>query len=112
MGKEINYVTGGRTGDLIHNLMVIKYNYEKYGRKGNLFLSERHGGDSFSLPLKEAHRDLSTVIMFQEYINDFKLHDGEPIEINLNKWRASHLLFKNCWIDILCDAYDILYFDP
>jgi hypothetical protein len=107
MQSPINYLCGGRMGDLMHVLLVIKSNYENLGRKGNLFISEGHGGEAFAHPINKVYEDVKELIDFQKYINSFSIYNGERVDVNLNSWRGSRHLFKKGWIDILCDTYKI-----
>jgi hypothetical protein len=105
--KILNFVIGGRTGDLIHNLMVVKSLCETNKSKANIFLSHNHGGDLFYKSLEETLNDLSPLINYQPYINSFKLYTDEPIQYNLNQWRNSSLFMKENWIKILTNLYSI-----
>lgn len=107
MSQTINYISGGKTGDLMHVLMIVKANYEKYGKKANLYIGQGHNGDSFSFPLQKVYEDIKDLIFFQEYINFFEIYNGQDIDINLNLWRLSPLLYKTNWIDILLETYKI-----
>ena len=92
--KILNFIVGGRTGDFIHNLMVVKSLCEKNNAKANIFLSHNHGGDLFYKSLEETLNDLSPLIVYQPYIKSFRLYTDEPIHYNLNQWRNSPLFFK------------------
>lgn len=110
MSAIINYIAGGKTGDLLHTLMVVKYHYDKYGKKGNLYITQggtNYGGDNFSLPLEKVYEDLNYLIEYQDYINSFEIYQGQKIDINLNDWRNSPLLYKTNWIDLLCNTYNV-----
>lgn len=110
--EKINFICGGKTGDLLHNLMVIKTICESNNFKGVLYITNNrgYGGDDFHFDIKKTYDDLEPMIMSQDYIESFHiLIDGENIGnfINLNQWRWSKLFFKSNWIDLLCDNYQI-----
>ena len=53
------YVSGGKTGDLIHVLLVIYANWINGKGKGILYLSDNHGGDGFSLGINQTYNDIT-----------------------------------------------------
>lgn len=104
------FICSGRTGDLIHNLLVIKSLYEQSDKKGILYITndKKYGGDSFLFDINKTYDDLSPVVSYQDYIESFHiLQDNQKIEesINLNSWRRAKLFMKSSWIDILCDHH-------
>lgn len=110
--EKINFICGGKTGDLLHNLMVIKLICEKNNKKGVLYITNlsEYGGDGFHFDMHSTYYDLEPFIMSQNYINSFHLlREGDVVEdyINLNQWRWSKLFFKSNWIDMLCDNYNL-----
>lgn len=81
----ISYVSGGKLGDFIQQLSVI---YEKFlmdGKHAILYLSDR--GDSFRHGIQQAYTDLQPLISRQSYIQEFKIHQGEPYDVDLSSWR-------------------------
>lgn len=108
------FVCGGRLGDVIHNLLVIKHFYELTKTKGILYITndKKLGGDKFSSSIEETYNDIKPFILHQEYIEEFYLlPEGErPKDFNnLNRWRRSPLFMKLSWIDILQDLHKIVY---
>ena len=103
----LNYVCGGFLGDFIHSLSVIKEMFMETGRKGRLFMSIHCGGDSFKYGLENTYKDIFEMVSRQSYIHEFALHTDEPIDINLNKWRASPLLYNGNFHGIYKDTYNI-----
>jgi hypothetical protein len=53
------------------------------------------------------YNDTYPVIIKEQYINSYKIYNGEDIEINLSKWRVSTLLYKTSWRDIFKQQYDV-----
>lgn len=92
--NSMNYVAGGKLGDFIHTLSVIKLFYDKTGEKGNLYLTDdrSYGGDDFSLNMNTTYQDLLEIVIVQEYIDNFEILK-EPISnyINLNDWRNTRI---------------------
>jgi hypothetical protein len=105
----MNYICGGKLGDLIHVLWVVRRYYELHGVQGNIFLTNdsEHGGDTFSRPLDETYNELMPLLALQPYIASVQMLIGplsEPI-INLNEWRQ-FLSYGN-WFDILSVTYSL-----
>ena len=103
--KPISYVVGGMFGDFIQSLSVICEKYYETGRKGILYISER--GDIFRNGLKNTYDDVYSVIMSQEYIEDFKIYNNEPIEIDLVDWRFNHNLSSQNWYNTYKQTYNV-----
>jgi GR25 family glycosyltransferase involved in LPS biosynthesis/tetratricopeptide (TPR) repeat protein len=101
----IRYVSGGRLGDFIHQLSVIQENYIKTGKKGILYISNT--GDHFALGLERAYADIKSLILSQEYIYEFKIHNGEQCDINLSDWRYNKLIFHTHWHNLFKSQYDV-----
>lgn len=109
--KPINYISGGRLGDMIQSLSVINEMYLKYGRRGNLYIYVgSHNGfnfEAFSCDMNLTYNDTYEVIIKQPYINEYKIFTNEHIDVNLSEWRLSPLLFKANWIDLYTECYNI-----
>ena len=101
--KPITYLSGGRLGDLIHNLSVINENFYKTGRKGILYISDNN--DKFEFGLQNTYNDTNNIITSQRYIKTYKIHENEPFDINLNDWRMNPLLY----IQNFCNTYSQTY---
>ena len=81
----IKYISGGLFGDFIHQLSVIKEKYIETGKKGILYIANI--GDNFRMGVEYTYGDTFNIISKQKYILDYKLHNGEGIDINLSQWR-------------------------
>jgi len=103
----ITYVSGGMFGDFINQLSVINENFYKYGRKGILYISDLHhlGGDYFRYGVSHTFMDTYETIKAQIYIEDYKIYNNEPFEINLNDWRKN--LINESWHVRFKQSYDI-----
>jgi len=85
--STVSYVSGGKLGDFIQQMSII---YEKFlmeGRPAILYISERGDGDTFRHGVQQAYLDLQPIVSAQEYIKEFKIHEGEPYDIDLSSWR-------------------------
>lgn len=100
------YIAGGKLGDFIYQLSVIKYNYDKFGKKGVLYLANI--GDKFSFSLDTTYNDTKELILKQEYIQEYKIYNNQKYDINLSNWR-SKITETNMlnWVQIYKIAFDI-----
>jgi hypothetical protein len=103
--KPLTYLSGGRLGDLIHNLSVINENFYKTGRKGILYISDSN--DKFEFDIQNTYNDTNNVISSQQYIETYKIHANEPFDINLNDWRMNPLLFSQNFCNTYSETYNI-----
>lgn len=79
------YVSGGKLGDFIQQLSIV---YERFlidRQPAILYISER--GDTFRFGLQKAYEDLLPIVSKQPYIKEFKIHQGEPFDVDLSSWR-------------------------
>lgn len=110
--EKINFVSGGKTGDLLHTLMVVKSICESQNKKAILYITNvsSYGGDNFHFDMHKTYYDLEPIIMSQPYIDSFHLLRVDDVignYINLNLWRKSVLIFNTNWINLLRDTYAI-----
>jgi hypothetical protein len=104
----IRYLSGGKLGDFIHQLSIINENYLKTGKKGILYITDlQSAGDKFTFGLERAYNDTKEFIKSQPYIHDYKLHKGEPYDINLSSWRNNPLIFKTNWYNLFKAEYGV-----
>ena len=101
----ITYVSGGLLGDFINQLSVVKEIYEKTGRKGFLFVSDR--GDKFRFGLEKVYNDTKAFVKAQDYIYEYKIHKGEVYDVDLSQWRNSHLLYRGSLAAIFENTYKV-----
>ncbi len=84
----IKYKSGGKMGDYLNQLSVICEKYYETGRKGELYIYNLpNQGDHFGFGLDYAHKDTYNIIMSQKYISDYKIYNGEDVDIDLSSWR-------------------------
>lgn len=113
--KIKNFLSGGKLGDFIHTLFVVKNICEREGCKANLYISE--GGDAWTYGVDRAYKDLYPLVINQDYINMFEMESdmGKGEFINLNFWRdvvatehAETGKYSRCWTDLLTSVYQLL----
>ena len=90
----INFVCCGQSGDMTHELYVIKNLYKLYNIKANLYIADyTYGGidccGHFLFDLERTYNDWKQTICLQPYINSFGILPKNFTEnyINLNSWR-------------------------
>ena len=101
----IVYISGGRLGDFIFQLGIIHANYIKTGKKGILYIANI--GDKFIRGVETAYNDIKDIVLDQEYIEDFKIYNGEKYDINLSSWRDICFYKNYNWIELFRDIFDI-----
>ena len=102
----IYYLVGGMFGDFIQSLSVICELYHMTGRKGILYISE-HPQDPFRRGLENTYKDTYSVIMSQPYIQDYKLFNRDPVNINLSEWRLNPQLYVQNWYHTFSQTYRV-----
>ena len=100
----IVYKGSGLIGDFITQLSVIAENYYKTGRKGVLYISNEI---EFCYGVKKAYEDTLQVVKEQIYIEEYKIWNNEPYNIDLSSWRNSPYLFKENFRTIFESTYNI-----
>lgn len=110
---NVCFVIGGRLGDFIHMLYVVKciVNNKNAAR---VYITDRieYGGDGFSNGLLQTYTELCPVIKtYCPYVKSYEMlgqNDSLPFQyINMNTWRASNLLYKADWLTLLSSHYNI-----
>ena len=108
----INFISGGHTGDLIHELYIVKNICNQNQDVSNLYIADRSYNINqcidFSFNLDKVYNDTKDLIKSQSYINDYQIFPknfNEPI-INISDWR-NNLQYIYCWTDLLSIHYQI-----
>jgi hypothetical protein len=101
--EPIVYVSGGKLGDLIHQLSIINEMYLTTERKGILYLRPDHFNSNYLI----TYNDTYNLIKQQPYIEKYVIWNGEPYEIDLSTWRFSPLLYKRSLQTIFSSIYSI-----
>ena len=99
------YKSSGSLGDFICQLSVINEKFIETGNKGILYISKDDG--RFTLGLEKAYNDTKDYIKGLPYISEYKIHNGEPYDINLSSWRRSPLLFKASFDRIFSNTFNV-----
>jgi hypothetical protein len=102
MGSK-SYLTGPKLGDCINSLMVCKRNYEIFGFKAKIFLSNI--GCSFEKGLDFTYNELYPILEKQEWFDSFELYENQNIDINLLLFRNSNLLYRDNWLNIFLKTF-------
>ena len=108
----ILYLCGGKLGDFIHLLYVVKKMYQNTGKKGILYLTNQ--GDHFS-DINLTYNEMIPIIKEQDYIEELNLGCDEVVGhcFDLTDWRNSKQLYKTNWLDLLSKHYELYsYFKP
>lgn len=109
--EVLNYICGGRLGDFLHALYVVRGKYLQTGRKGHVYITDdpKWGGDRFGLDIRRTYTELYDIVMLQPYIANFSLYNGQPVkfDINLNAFRQYPLLWQESWLEIMSNTFNI-----
>jgi hypothetical protein len=103
--KPITYIAGGMFGDFIQCLSIINEKFYETGRKGILYISNKD--EHFRNGIEHTYHDTYSVIMNQPYIHEYKIHNDEPYEIDLNNWRGNPLLYTMNWFYFFSNIYSV-----
>lgn len=100
----ITYVAGGKLGDFFNQLSVVCENYYNTGRKGILYISGTIG-DAFIFGVDATYNDTYPIISAEKYIQEYKVHQGEPTDVDLSSWR-NNLVIRN-WCEVYHGAFNV-----
>lgn len=102
-----NFLLGGRTGDLIHALWVVKNTPGKH----ELFITdirELHS-DGFALGLEQTYKELYPILMQQEWCKSFSIYNHDMVDtvsfINLSLWRS--YAYSAPWTQLLANTFNL-----
>jgi hypothetical protein len=98
MKETKSYLQGGKLGDFIHSLVVCKFNWDFFGYKADLYISNT--GEQFEKGLDFTYNDLKPILEKQEWLNSFNIHKDEQIDVNLSRFRQSRFLYTTNWLEI------------
>ena len=113
----MNFVSGGKLGDFIHEMYVVKNICKQRGVHANVYIADGMG-DVWGKGLEIAYRDLRVLISIQSYIEEFKILDRsvDGDFIDLNKWRVSVAdtygrtgKYDTSWSDLLSKEYGFVH---
>lgn len=91
--EAISYISGGKLGDFLNQVSVICEKFHETGRKGILYIDNI--GDSFTFGLENTYNDTYNAIIHEKYIKEYKIYNGEKIDINLSSWRNNFSYTQN-----------------
>lgn len=100
-----NFLLGGRLGDLIHSLWVVKNTPGSH----DLFITDRRDmhSDGFLYPLERTYGELFPILTKQEWCNSFHIYHEEtaPECINLSMWRR--YAYSASWTQLLSNTFNV-----
>ena len=71
---------------------------------GNVFITQ---GEFEEGELDNVIESCGKLITSQSYVRSFKVHNGEKIDIDLDKWRTSKYFYRKTLLDLMCRAQAI-----
>lgn len=97
------FILGGRMGDLIHMMYVVKNTPGKH----DLYITDRRDlhSDGFIYNLPRTVEELRPVLMYQDYVKSVQAYDNEPDCINLNLWRQK--AYSANWTVLLSEMFNV-----
>ena len=99
-----NILFGGKMGDFIHGLILPKYLYDTTGEIFNIYIANTRW-EVFASGIDTSYKELYPVIKKQPYVNDFKIHTGESIDIDVTGFREFSNLFTTSWNEFYIHNY-------
>lgn len=104
--KPLTYISGGKIGDFIQQMSVIYEKYKTNNQPAILYISDR--GDDFRFGVHKAYEDLHPIVSVQPYIREFKIHHGEPYDVDLSSWRRHAVFrFKDNYLEWMKKEYNV-----
>ena len=114
--SNIDFLSCGQVGDLIHQLYVVKSICIEKNVKANLYIAELSYGlcacGNFTFDLNKTYEDTKELINSQDYINKYEIlpiNFDLPI-INLNIWRDMGN-FRS-WTTLLSETFNVNKLTP
>lgn len=84
-------------------MYVVKVKYLLTGKKGNIFLKPGY----FTRDIIQTYKDIKNILEKQEYVNEIELFESQNIDIDLNIFRFSPLLYRVDWLINLSTTFNI-----
>lgn len=99
----MRYLSGGMLGDFWMQLSVVYEKYLQTKERAILYITDTKG-DYFRNGINETYHDIFFIIMGLDYIDLFKIHDGEVYDVDLTIWRESTQTF---YVDRIQECYGV-----
>lgn len=99
-----NFLVGGRMGDLIHMLYVVKNTPGKH----DIFITDKRElhSDGFLYPLEHTYKELLPILTGQEWCNELHIYSHDvPEIINLNLWRR--YAYSASWTELFSTNFNV-----
>jgi hypothetical protein len=102
--EKISVLISGKLGDLIHSLYVCNVLFKHFDKKCIIYMTD--SVEPFENGLENTYMELYETIKMQPFCAEFKIWNGEPVEVNTTLFRRSNLLYKNCWREIFNESFN------
>lgn len=107
----VKYLMSGRLGDFIHCMYVPFAKHLSTGTKCIVYITDdtKYGGDRFAKSLEDTYLELKPIILAQDYIESFSIHQGEQFDVNLNEFRRV-IYSRGNWVELLSKHFGVPIF--
>lgn len=97
-----SFLLGGRMGDCIHAMYVIKNTPGKH----DVYITDDRSlhSDGFLKPLSITYEELYPIITKQDWCNSFSIYENQDC-INLSLWRR--YAYSACWTELLAKTFNV-----
>lgn len=98
----MRFILGGRMGDLIHALWVVKNTPGMH----DLYITDRRDlhSDGFLHSIEKTVEELTPIIKGQNYVSSFQIYNSEQAT-NLSMWRRH--AYSACWTELLANTFGL-----
>lgn len=98
----MNFLLGGRLGDLIHACYVAKNTEGKH----DIYITDDRAlhSDGFLHSIEKTYEELYPIITKQDWCNSFSIYADQDC-INLSLWR--HYAYSACWTELLAKTFNV-----
>ena len=112
-----NYFSGGRLGDFIHQLWVVRKFVERSGKPATIYITNDPRVESFSGNFERTVAELKELLEGQSYIRELRVASEEneseleqiPFMVHLSAWRNGFGIMgqRTNWITFLSKTYEL-----
>lgn len=99
----LNYLFGGRFGDLIHGLVIPRYLYDTTGEKANIYIANI--GAEFTAGIETTYNELKPIMLQQDFVASFEIYATQKIDYHMYEFRNYPKLYTSCWTDVYFDRF-------
>jgi FkbM family methyltransferase len=98
--KKKNFLVGPKLGDFFHSLYVVKCLSES---KSDVYIT----GNFFSNGLENTYKDIYNIVIKQPYIDNFLIYNNQHIDVNVDSFYMSDILFTKNWTNIFKGIFNL-----